>query len=688
MLRSFLLNFALAFIMLNGVARATVLSPVEAEIERIYAQYVNGSEYAELEPIKALESRARDGDVRDQRAFWYSLCVMYGNTEQRDEAQNALHEMQQLAKRYPENVSVAADTLVCESNIAMMNKKSREALQLRQQAFEMVQEKGGDGFALYHAGVTYGGHSARQGDYDKGIAAMQMALRGADMLRDFNRFTMAQSSMAWFQFQFNQPEAALATYAAAKKTALDHHLVMLYQSLLNDEAVVLTTLGRYAEAQKAYESGLQYGEETNNIGAVLTAYVNLADIHLRQKNFTEAERYALLGLRRVPEGKQQDSEMILRFNLAIALAGQKQLKRARPLVEGVLAHYQQHKFLTDEAATWQEWSAALELNEEYKEALAAFQRYKTITDEINSKNREKAVLELQQQFEAEKQAKEIELLTKSNALKDVELVNSSLQKKVWWLLALLLAALLLVMGMFFHRVRAANLQLEQKNRELDYQSTRDPLTALYNRRYFQQLIASVDMAQSERRQGNSSDELTRALYLLDIDHFKRINDRFGHAAGDAVLREMAARLREGLRDNDVIVRWGGEEFLVFAQQLPMHMVQPLAQRILDLFALEPVKHDNQLVPVSCSVGYSLLPLKVGEEQLLGWERAVNVVDMALYLAKAHGRNRAYGITSLNIDNEASLVTIERDLESAWQNNIVNMQITLGPTISSPTHPTA
>jgi hypothetical protein len=79
---------------------------------------------------------------------------------------------------------------------------------------------------------------------------------------------------------------------------------------------------------------------------------------------------------------------------------------------------------------------------------------------------------------------------------------------------------------------------------------------------------------------------------------------------------------------------------------------------------------------------------LGDEQLISWERAVNVVDMAMYLAKAHGRNRAYGITSLNVEDEAALTAIERDLESAWQKGIVNMQITLGPELENPDQTTS
>jgi diguanylate cyclase (GGDEF)-like protein len=132
-----------------------------------------------------------------------------------------------------------------------------------------------------------------------------------------------------------------------------------------------------------------------------------------------------------------------------------------------------------------------------------------------------------------------------------------------------------VVGLLYRKVRHTNAQLEVKNLELKAQSTLDPLTSLYNRRHFQEFMRSLNA--KER-----SDDIVGALFLLDVDHFKHINDNYGHAAGDAVLKMIAENLRIALRETDMIVRWGGEEFLAFLPAIPRHGVDEVARRILGI----------------------------------------------------------------------------------------------------------
>jgi diguanylate cyclase (GGDEF)-like protein len=119
--------------------------------------------------------------------------------------------------------------------------------------------------------------------------------------------------------------------------------------------------------------------------------------------------------------------------------------------------------------------------------------------------------------------------------------------------------------------------LSVSNEQLRIQAEIDPLTGLSNRHHLQTVMAE--------RGGTG---LEGTLYLLDVDHFKRINDQCGHAGGDTVLVEIARRLRHTLRDDDLIVRWGGEEFLVLVRPLPQAEAEALAQRLLCALADVPV----------------------------------------------------------------------------------------------------
>ena len=123
--------------------------------------------------------------------------------------------------------------------------------------------------------------------------------------------------------------------------------------------------------------------------------------------------------------------------------------------------------------------------------------------------------------------------------------------------------------------------------------------------------------------------------MIDIDHFKTINDRFGHAAGDSVLVEIARRLQATLRSSDIIARIGGEEFLVIAPDTPKTEAGKLAERLRQAVADRPVMVGQTALPVTISIG-------VADQAASGCQNTdqlLNAADAALYAAKAAGRNR-------------------------------------------------
>ena len=226
------------------------------------------------------------------------------------------------------------------------------------------------------------------------------------------------------------------------------------------------------------------------------------------------------------------------------------------------------------------------------------------------------------------------------------------------------------------KVRHANAQLEVKNQELKQQSARDPLTALYNRRHFQEFMRghqAIERRSMSNNGGASGEEMVSAMFLLDVDHFKHINDTYGHGAGDAVLREIADALREILRETDMIVRWGGEEFLAFLPAVPRGSLDEVARRLLAGIPERSIDYQGTPLSVNVSIGFAPFPLAPGADAL-SWERAVNLVDMALYLAKGHGRNRAYGVCGLAGLDAVSMDEIEQDLEQAWRAGRVELSI--------------
>ena len=194
------------------------------------------------------------------------------------------------------------------------------------------------------------------------------------------------------------------------------------------------------------------------------------------------------------------------------------------------------------------------------------------------------------------------------------------------------------------QVESQKSQLELMNRELTEASLTDALTGLRNRRYlkfFLEQAPQMPQPESERRH-RAPGHFTFCLF--DLDHFKQINDRYGHETGDAVLVEVARRLRQNTRENDSVMRWGGEEFLVVGHGYDHDGARELAYRVLHSVSDQPMRLPGGLsLSVTCSLGFSPLPWIGSDGSQLSRDQTLNLADVALYLSKLEGRNRGYGV---------------------------------------------
>jgi diguanylate cyclase (GGDEF)-like protein len=279
------------------------------------------------------------------------------------------------------------------------------------------------------------------------------------------------------------------------------------------------------------------------------------------------------------------------------------------------------------------------------------------------------VLELQEGFDAQQRKRELALLNEDNALKEEQLRGRELEYKIWALTAGIVLSLLALAARMYGGLRATQQALRLRNAQLRRHSLQDPLTGLANRRQFHEIT-----------DGNGTRGNARGtLYLLDLDHFKSINDHHGHAAGDAVLVETARRLRAVLREEDLVVRWGGEEFLVLVQAMAHERVEPLAQRLLNAVASVPVVLGDKRIPVTTSIGFAEFPLMPNRLDL-PWDLAVDIVDNAMYVAKTSGRNRACGVGLLPASTPAEVDAVVQDLEQSWRGGRVQLAMLEGPSV--------
>jgi diguanylate cyclase (GGDEF)-like protein len=188
-------------------------------------------------------------------------------------------------------------------------------------------------------------------------------------------------------------------------------------------------------------------------------------------------------------------------------------------------------------------------------------------------------------------------------------------------LALLVAVLL---GRAVARRDAALAIAHRREDELEQRSREDELTGIYNRRHFTETLAST----------LSSEERRVATLLLDLDHFKAINDGYGHLTGDLVLQVAAQRLAAVVRPTETLARWGGEEFAVLASGLDSDGALALGERLRSAIAGAPIEVRGEVIELSISVGVAVADNGVRDPDVM-----VGAADRALYEAKAAGRNR-------------------------------------------------
>jgi diguanylate cyclase (GGDEF)-like protein len=214
----------------------------------------------------------------------------------------------------------------------------------------------------------------------------------------------------------------------------------------------------------------------------------------------------------------------------------------------------------------------------------------------------------------------------------------------------LLSLLSIVVFVFIGITKQARLEneLAGANRELLDASLTDVLTGVRNRRFFTNSIDS-DVRQVLRSFAHQTGEDVRnrdlIFYLIDVDNFKKVNDQFGHQIGDQVLVEIARRINSAARLSDVVIRWGGEEFLLVSRQTDRANAHILAQRVLDAVGLQPCRFEGvgNHIHVTCSVGWAAFPWSEKDPNAKSHDQVLLLADSALYQAKDSGRNRGVGL---------------------------------------------
>lgn len=441
------------------------------------------------------------------------------------------------------------------------------------------------------------------------------------------------------------------------------------------EAMTAIERGEPATGLRAQTEAVALADASGSKRLAAHQRVNLSYYLLKQNRPEEALRAAQQALPVVQSFQDQRIERTLRLNMALAYIALGQIPQAMREMNLGRALGDSGRSVERLSQELRELGEAMAKAGQYQQALTLYHEERELSAEANKVQRASAMKELSAKYDSQRKQNELELLQRDRLLQQQALANHELARQGWMAVALLMSLSLLLAVVMVKRARQANRELTASQALLRSQSERDPLTDLANRRHFMAVM-----------QAQAATHFEGALLMVDIDHFKQVNDRQGHASGDIVLCEVVRRINEAVRSHDLVVRWGGEEFLIFAPTVSADQLELLARRVLSKVSESPVQLETGALDISISIGFASFPLPPHRVPL-SWEQAVNLADMALYTAKTQGRNRAIGIGAVHVHEAGSLQAIEADFEQARQSGRVELQQILGPRqINSDTGP--
>ena len=448
-----------------------------------------------------------------------------------------------------------------------------------------------------------------------------------------------------------QLRAALALSASSKSVGA----LLAYNFAYN-----LVRLGRYDEAAPAIDHAeaaanaegsrmLQYRVASER--AMLLQHEGKAD-QARRLLETTAEAQRVLP---DPGG---ESESLSRLSTLLRHAGElpQALDKARRAVE-----------LAESAASHQGRLSALEALAESQaatgQAVAALrtseQRHELEIAPLRNYNVQR-LAQLQARLQSEADTREIERLRHESKVNALTTERDQLTSR-WELITLLMLGFIAL---------AITLYQRRVNQKLHRLSTHDVLTGLPNRRAATQLLNEVVAAAAP-------DKSTRSVVLLiDVDHFKAINDRLGHDGGDLALKAVADGLRQVQRSEDTLARWGGEEFLVIAHGLDFAGAAALSERLRS--TIERLSAD----PITVSIGFAPCPFFASDAASKpGWQNAITFADHGLYAAKRSGRNGWVGLWPRHhIDHAGASAAVLADPQRALSRDDIEVRASAGTVI--------
>jgi len=402
----------------------------------------------------------------------------------------------------------------------------------------------------------------------------------------------------------------------------------------------------------------------------MTNRVNLSHNLIEQEKYEEAIDVADEAIIRAEKLDNNVGRSVAMHNRAIGIAYSVDKQQGIEELQAAITVAEEEGAKTYALDMYRSLAQLYEEFGDFEESVVAYKKIIELEAEILKSEREKSIQAVQEQYETEKKNQEIEKLSLEKAKANAEITAKEARQKLWLALAVVFLLVAIILVQWLRTSRKRNRDLLSDNEQLSLQTDRDPLTGAYNRRFLQKTMQELHQKLKNLDRPGRADDIM-GIILLDVDFFKNVNDTYGHAVGDAVLVEMTRRFRQLLRERDMVVRWGGEEFVLLLPNINGALCN-IAERVIKKIGEETFNFEGQQLTITISAGCVTWP--AFEEQ--SWQEAIHLADMAAYSSKSSGRNRATCVTK--IDPDADKVELAQDLSKAEENNWLELKVIEGP----------
>ncbi len=507
-----------------------------------------------------------------------SILDELGNSEQ---ALNLYFEAEQLAKD-SENSKMLADTYAYLANSYSLNHNDIEALKYFHQAYLLLEKLGDD---------------------------LELA------------YLKAQMATSYSFINDDEKAISLATEVIQYFLANEYYFDALYaqSGLAND----YLRMKDYQQAEIEFKKVIELSKKVGKSDSIYTAYIGLAKVYFHLEQNDKARYYYQLyesKRHQAPPPYTVIHDAIFIAQVELADENIDKVKQAISIAEQALTKFEQEKALSWYSSLYDLKSKLAKLENNYQAAYEYQSEYIRIKALYHNEERERVRSKYKVMFDTDQALLKNQLLERDKQLDKIALENA--QNKQWLQNIIIIVAIIfvLILSAFIYRqVRTS--------KTLHKLANTDTLTELANRR-FSFLYAEKMMSLAIREQEDF------AIIIFDVDHFKQVNDKYGHAGGDIALKTLALTASEYVRNKDILGRIGGEEFLLVLPNTSAKQATVIAERIRLAIANKMLTINEQQTNITASFGVAELSATRASFNQLFYD-----ADIALYQAKEKGRNQ-------------------------------------------------